>query len=380
MGEPTEALEFAVEALYARDDVQLGLNRDAAATLKRHLDLALLASPEPSPEIYWTFGHTYYGEYPDKDAAIFARAVLRLWPNTAFAEALAAFALHSVDADQAVAHYERALELDPKLESLRPRVAALHFAAGRHDVAQKEFERTLETNPRQVAALEGIAFVLEADGQVDAAIDKMDEALSAADGSDAWVRSKTLVAMCRRHGRLEDALPRLRRHCERITDLAPLHIECANLEVELRDYDSARKRLERYVAKNRPSASIHNTLGAIAMRQSNFALAASELRKAHAIRKDEPVVMYNLVKALEKSGELDEALEVAREVVKFTGWRKPLYIGLLASVEKVRGELDRAQRHVEMALELLEIEPAASATLRAHLIRLRRSIRRARRN
>jgi serine/threonine-protein kinase len=209
--------------------------------------------------------------------------------------------------DDAIYNCKIALSLDNGLSAVYATLGRIHNDAGNHDLAQTEFRRALELDPQNADALNGVAHIEEAAGQVKEAESTYRQAASLR--ADFWDSYNTLGTFYLRQHRLDDAITQLKK----ATGLTPDNsLAWANLGGAYlaygrpQDRASAEQALQQSIAIN-PTYSAYANLGYLYLQQQRFAEAAETTRKALDINDQNFVVWENLERAYRRSGQPENA-------------------------------------------------------------------------
>ena len=124
-------------------------------------------------------------------------------------------------ADEAIEQYTKALALDPKYAQAHYNLANVLLAKGRLDEAMVHFQKALEINPDYPGADNNLGLALARKGQVGQAIEEYTKALTL---DPNYVEAQfNLGDILARNGRIEEALPHLQRALELNPGYAEVH-------------------------------------------------------------------------------------------------------------------------------------------------------------
>ena len=169
----------------------------------------------------------------------------------AFDEGLAASRAGRIE--EAIAAYERAVEIGPTCLECRFNLAVAYADASRFDAAEETFRAVLEIRPGYAAAYYGLSSVYARQGRTDEAAEARGEAnrialelLAAgrAQAEDAVARGATFLEA----GNVQDAVGRFEAALDHDANYAPAHYWLGVAHMELEQPERARAALSRYVA------------------------------------------------------------------------------------------------------------------------------------
>ena len=198
----------------------------------------------------------------------------------------------------------------PHLHALRGRIALIR---GQSERAEQEFARALELEPKEATALSGQALVRQAQGDLPAAIERMNQAAAAdpSSGDYAYMSARMTLMKGDRPAAMEQFESILRLHPEQVgaaNDLAFLLAE------DSADLPRAQKYAERAV-RLRPSAETLDTLGFVKLRQGAAEEAVSLFERALARQPEYSTARYHMALALVEKGEPEAARKALQEAL-----------------------------------------------------------------
>jgi len=230
--------------------------------------------------------------------AVRTHAQVRVWHDSVslFAHALAVnersplahvnLAYGLVDrgrADEAVPHFERALELEPGYAKALVGLGNVLLAAGRVDEAAARFEAAARADDRSVHALTNLGYILYKRGLFGESIPYYERALAVR--PDFVPALNDLGLVYARMGRLDEA----RVWFARAVAVDPLHTDSLNnlaaLNIAEHRYPEALAYVERVLAlrPENPTAHANRILGLVEMGRDTDAWAAVREARAHGV-------------------------------------------------------------------------------------------------
>ncbi len=254
--------------------------------------------------------------------------------------------------EQAIAHFERALELKPNQASVHNNCANALRVLGRQDKAIGHYERALAIQPDYVEAHHNLGLALAACGDLGRAIAHYQRAVTLAPdfveghynlGNALWAQ-----------GQNEQAIA----HFERVLVLRPssgqAHNSLGNVRWAQRHFNEAASHYERALALMPEYADAHNNLGlTLATRRSEGDLdrARVHYERALALRPEFAQTYYNLGNLLSDQGNLEGAVAKFEKTLEL----KPDYADAhsnLGAALCVLGMVGQSAIHCERALVL----------------------------
>ena len=255
----------------------------------------------------------------------------------------------------AVEHSEHALALDPQLAPVHVTLGLIHTGMGRTEDALAEFERALEIAPSNATAVGGLAKAYALAGDVEEAEATYRRAIALR--PDYWGGYNDLGRFYAGQGRFEEALEPFRR----ITELTPdNHRGYSNLGAVysyLGRGEEAEAMFEHSI-QAQPTREAYSNLATLYYYRGRFEDAARMYEAALAISDQDPLVWGNLGAAYYWSGtERDRAEAAYRTAIRrieerrtALGTIEPDVLAELAGYHAQLGEGAEARSHIEQAV------------------------------
>ena len=335
--------------------------RLVSASLTDQPDTATVAVP--SAQDFYLQGLDYLERRDQEDQLDSAITVLEraltLDPRHAPSEAALCEALElrarqnkdPASADQAQTHCERALAMDPTLESAHVGLGLLHQAAGRSYQAVQEFDKALADSPDNAAAVEGLGRAYAALGDKAKAEDFYVRLVRLKPGD--WNAHKALGVFYLGEGRYQEAAEQFRKVVELTPDNAQGYSNLGSAYYYAGNTEEARRSWEKSVSIE-PRASALSNLGALLLSDNHAAEAAERFRQAIQLAPNDYGMWGNLAGAYKVAGDPLEqetyrrALELARDALAANPTEERLY-SYLAKYALGAGERSEAERWIERA-------------------------------
>ena len=271
------------------------------------------------------------GEY--EGALTTASEVLALDKQNASARLMQAVALKSQNKlAEARTILESQLKQTPNLPDALFQLALVNFQEGKAKEAEDAFRRSYQAEPTNTRGLVGVAEIMLAQNQPDAAIQLLEDELKKSPHSSELHVALGNVAM--RAGK---------------QDLALGHFQ-SGLE-KLRDKNS------------KQAAAIYVRIGETQRLKSNFSAAIETLEKARKISPDDPVVLHTLAVSLDGADRKQEARRAYEHVLRVDP-NNPVALNNLAFVmAETGGDLNQALTLAQRAKQKMPQLPEISDTL-----------------
>ena len=190
--------------------------------------------------------------------------------------------------NEALQHYERALQIDPAIEGIHYALGNWHRREGRLDEARREYLAELELHPRGALVKNNLGLVFTAQGKDDEAMACFKAALEI--NPDCLDAHNNLANMLAAKGKLDEALA----HYLAALRLLPRHSE-THLELPW---------------------LLHFNLGRLLAQQSKPDEAAEHFAAVLRLKPNDPKVQNRLGLALVKLGKLDEAVALYQKALE----------------------------------------------------------------
>ena len=208
--------------------------------------------------------------------------------------------------DEAVAAYLRALELDPTQPSVRNNLGTALHQQGKLDEALAAFEAAIALNPGYAAALANRGKLLAEQGRHDDAIASYDRALGSDPGNAGLLCDR--AASLRQLNRLDETLASY----ERALAVEPGHFDARHGRGQalslLRRHEEALAEFDRALLTNPDDADVLSNRGSALFELQRWAAALASCDRALTIAPDHLEALHNRGSALIGLGRSEEAL------------------------------------------------------------------------
>jgi len=269
------------------------------------------------------------------------------------------------DADKAIAHYRRAVELRPSYTEAHYNLARLLAQEGQVDEAIVHYEKVLEINPADAEAHNNLGATLFVNGRVDEALAHYRKALAIQpDYADA---SCNLANALLSNGDLDGAIAYYSRCLAASPNQAESQYNLASALFRTGRMDEAIAHYQKVLQLRPDNADARANLGSIFLAKGRTRDAIAQYRDALRIAPDHVAAQSNLAWLLATTAEQSlrngpEAVLLA-ERAESTGSRsenRAIVLRVLAAAYAEVGRFIEAKRTAEQALQAAEIQGNSS--------------------
>jgi len=250
---------------------------------------------------------------------------------------------------QARASFADAVKHNPRLGESRIALAQIYLTEGSADLALEQAQAAIQLNPRNVQAglIAGAAYLKKGDlakgRQVFEGISK------ALPNEPMGPYQLGLIARLEKNEAkalafFEEALKRRPSAIEPITQIVTIKVLQGKTE-------DARTRVMRQMEQASPNAHLHNLLGQLWAKETNYGQAEQEFRKAIELNDSLPQAYLNLAGTYLQMGKQDQAMKEYEAILAKNANSIPAHM-ILGMIHESRNELDKAQAHYETTLKL----------------------------
>jgi tetratricopeptide (TPR) repeat protein len=293
-----------------------------AAEAEPFLDRAIAAGREaarsrPAADIYVSLGNALRTKGEVDEAIASYQKAIELAPKLAVAHYNLGTSLFSKgQTDEAISCYRKAIELDPKEAEVHSDLGNALNRKGRSDEAIAECRKALELNPNYALSYYNLGIALERKGQLDEAIASFRKVLALKPKHAA--SHSCLGRTLNKKGQLDEGIA----ECRRAIDVDPTDANAhsglgALLCDGKHDFDGAIACFRKAIALAPKHFAAHYNLGlALNNGTRDFDGAIVSFRTASALEPANAAAHLMLGIALENTGQLDEALTSLRRAAE----------------------------------------------------------------
>ena len=249
------------------------------------------------------------------------------------------------EVEQAAAHYERALEIDPDYAEAHEDLGVLQLRAGKTDQALENFRRALALRPDFVEVYGNLGTAWLHKGRLNLAADYLQQCVNLSPGSAS--AHFNLGNVRQQQGRRQEAMTEYR--CA--VELDPANADAWNnlggLLMNAGRLDEAASCLEKVAGLNPKTPEPHLNLGTVLQKQGRDADALSEYEKAAELGPNMFQVWNNLAWVLASSRQIPlrngtKAVEFARRADQLSGGSNLTVLITLAAAYAQAGDYAQA--------------------------------------
>jgi tetratricopeptide (TPR) repeat protein len=208
--------------------------------------------------------------------------------------------------DEAMVHYQKALEIKPDFAEAHNNLGNFLFQKGSVDEAMVHYQKALEINPDYAKAHYNLGNALIQKGRVDEAIAHFQKALQInPDYADAH---NNLGYALIQKGRVDEAIAHFQKALQINPDYADAHNNLGNILLQKGSVDEAITHYQKALQIKPDDADAHNNLGTALLQKGKVDEAIPHFQKALQINPDFAKAHKNLSNALLQKGRMDEAI------------------------------------------------------------------------
>ncbi|MCE0497325.1 MAG: tetratricopeptide repeat protein [Methylacidiphilales bacterium] len=237
--------------------------------------------------------------------------------------------------DEAIAWYEKGLEVSPNLALTRDNLGAALLKEGRVDEAVAQFQKALEIIPNYTDAHYNLGNAFAQKGRVDEAIDQYQKALELTP-DDALAHNNLGNAFVQK-GQVDEAVVQFQKALEINPNYAEAHDNLGNSLIQKGRGDDAIVQYQEALAINPDYALAHYNLGNALLQKGRMDEAIAQFQEAVKINPNDAGAHTNLGIALIQSGRVDEAIVQFQAVVRLNPNDGDAQANLSKAEEMARG-------------------------------------------
>jgi tetratricopeptide (TPR) repeat protein len=301
------------------------------------------------------------------DPGTFWRAVLTANPDSWLAHNnLGNDLFERGQVDEAMAHYQRAVELAPHYATAHYNLGGVLRQKGQLDKAIAEFRRALEIQPVYSMAHYNLGEVLRQEGAVDEAIAHYRRALES--HPDYAEAHNSLGNALLRKGQVDEALVHLRQALELHPDRAEDHNNIANVLWQKGQVQEALAHYQKALEIRPAYALAHYNLGQMLQQEGQVREAITHFQKALEIQPDLAPACNSLAWVLATSPEASvrdgaRGIDLAEAAQRSSHGNNPTFTATLAAAY---AEASRFPEAIETAKQALQLATAQNRPALAH--------------
>ncbi len=207
--------------------------------------------------------------------------------------------------DEAIAHLQKALEIQPAFAEAHNNLGNALLQHGQIEEALAHFQRAFEIEPNNAPAHGNLGSAFLQKGQVDDAIAQFQQALQAQPNHVELLNNLAYALL--RKGRVEEAMVYFQRALQISPDFADAHNNLANLLLQKGRVQEAIDHYRKALETQPNNASAHSNLGKVSLQAGRVEEAITHFQRAVEIRPDSAEAQNDLANAFLQRGRQDEA-------------------------------------------------------------------------
>jgi tetratricopeptide (TPR) repeat protein/serine/threonine protein kinase len=215
--------------------------------------------------------------------------------------------------DEAIAEFRKAMELDPKDNAPHNNLGLALYHQGKLDEAIAEYRRAIELAPKHASAYTNLGVALKRQGKLDAAVAACRKAIQF-DRKSAQPHNNLGNAL-EKQGALDAAVAEYREAIDLDPKDATAHFNLGVALAGQKKTDEAVAEYRKAIALRPDFADAHHDLGFVLLRQGDVPAAVAECRQAVALKPDFAQFPYDLGWALYYQGDMPGAVAAYRKAV-----------------------------------------------------------------
>jgi protein O-mannosyl-transferase len=251
--------------------------------------------------------------------------------------------------DQAVAQYQKALEIYPNYADAHGNLGHALVEQGQLDKGLIQFQKAVEISPRYPVAHSNLGAALFQKGQLDEAIIEDRKALEIDPNYDA--AHNNLGQALLQKGQLEEAVAELEKALEISPNYVTAHNNLGQALFQKRQLDEAIAEYQKALEIRPSYPEAHSNLGLAFFQKGQLDEAIDQYQKALEISPNYVTAYYNLGLALFRKGQLEQAGAKFQRAVEIQPNYEEAHVNL-GNVFSQEGQLDAAIDQFKIAVEI----------------------------
>jgi tetratricopeptide (TPR) repeat protein len=262
--------------------------------------------------------------------------------------------------DEAIAHYQQALQIDPNDADAYNNLGNALFRKGNADEAIKYYQSALQINPGLALAHLNLGNALFQKGNIDEAITHFQTALQIdPDNADACYNLGNALFQ---RGNMDEAVACYQSALQINPALALAHLNLGNALFQKGSIDEAISHYQAALQINPALALAHNNLGNALLQKGSVGEAIAHYQMALQINPGYAEAQNSLAWLLATSPQTslrngNRAVELARQANQLTGGENPVVLRTLAAAYAEVGRFPEAVQTAQRALQLAGTQP-----------------------
>ncbi|HEY2573220.1 MAG TPA: tetratricopeptide repeat protein, partial [Verrucomicrobiaceae bacterium] len=278
------------------------------------------------------------------------------WPGNAAARSNVGLALHEMGRDdEAIAHFEKALSMDPRDPATHYNLAIVLLSLGSIEQAIEQYREVVALRPESTAAHNNLGEALLRSGRPDEAMEQFQKVIEV--NPHFAGAENNLGNVFLQMGRWPEAISHYEKALEIDPDSASAHSNLGSVLLRTGRFDDAITHYERALELRPDFVDAHNNLAAALQQKGRFKEALAHLEEGVKRSPEALGVSNNLALFLATSDDASlrdgaRALKLAQRVNQRSGGNRPEFLHTLAAAYAETGKFIEADETAERAQSL----------------------------
>jgi tetratricopeptide (TPR) repeat protein len=256
---------------------------------------------------------------------------------------------------EAIAHYQKALKINPDFAEAHNNLGTALLNQGRLEEASEHYHQALDKDPAFAEAHNNLGVLLTKQGRTAEAIEQYRKAIEL--NPDPVIMYNNLGELLVTQGRITEAIEQFQKALEIEPDNAKVRYNLANILTAQGRWDEAIEQYQQALKQTPESTHGHYQLGLALQSRGEFAAAIAQFQKVLDLVPRHVTAQNNLAWLLAtcpdnslRNGQ--KAVEVAQQAVQLSGGNAPEILDTLAAAYAEAGRFPEAVATAQRALDL----------------------------
>jgi tetratricopeptide (TPR) repeat protein len=256
---------------------------------------------------------------------------------------------------EAIAHYQKALEINPDFAAAHNNLGTALLNQGRLEEASEHYHQALDKDPAFAEAHNNLGILLTKQGRTAEAIEEYRKAIELNPNRAEFYNN--LGNLLATQGRTTEAVEQLQKALEVEPDYAKAHYNLADIFFAQGRWDEAIEHYQQALKQMPDSVHAHYQLGLALQSRDRFAEAVAQLQKVLELDPKHIPAQNNLAWLLATCPDNSlrdgkRAVEVAQQAVQLSGGKSPEILDTLAAAYAEAGRFPEAVETARRASDL----------------------------
>jgi tetratricopeptide (TPR) repeat protein len=256
---------------------------------------------------------------------------------------------------EAIAHYQKALEINPDFAEAHNNLGTALLNQGRLEEASEHYHQALDKDPAFAEAHNNLGILLTKQGRTAEAIEQYRKAIELNPNRAEFYNN--LGNLLAKQNQTDEAIEQFQKALEVEPDYAKAHYNLANIFIAQGRWDEAIEHYQRALKQMPDSTHSHYQLGLALQSRGKFTAAIAQLQKVLELDPKHIPAQNNLAWLLATCPDNSlrdgkRAVEVAQQAVQLSGGKSPEILDTLAAAYAEAGRFPEAVETAQRALDL----------------------------